>query len=422
MSSLTIRLILALLAGAFTGHFWGPQVQWLGELGMLLIKFLKALAAPLVFFAIVDGFLKTHIPLKRGIMMLSISALNAVVAATIALSLSHMIPAQNWIDLQYLKQAMSVEPSQSLQHSTEAPPLSILALIKSTIPASLVEPFAMHNIIAIVFLAVLLGSALRKLKDKDDDAHDRQAFATMENLIHGVFRVLVIVLDWIIQLVPLAVFGVIAKIIGASANTNGLALSMTQSWGFFFLLVASGLSMQVFIYYPLLLLAVTKQSPLRFFKHAALPLSTALSTGSSLATLPITLKTLQGPLKVSSASARLAACIGSNFNHDGILLYEAVAALFVAKVFGITLTFYQQILLVFTSTLAAIGIAGIPEAGLITLSLVLSAVGLPLTAVPVLLPIDWLIGRLRAMTNVASDMVVAFLLDHLQQPTQSQSK
>src|SRR6185436_6295791 len=128
-------------------------------------------------------------------------------------------------------------------------------------------------------------------------------------------------------------------------------------------------------------------------------------------TLPVTLRTLEKDLKVGHDSARLAACVGTNFNNDGIMLYEVVAALFIAQINGIDLSGTQKIQLAATSALAAAGIAGVPEAGLITLSLVLSSVGLPLASLPVLLTVDWLLGRLRAMTNVTSDLLVATLLD-----------
>jgi Na+/H+-dicarboxylate symporter len=114
---------------------------------------------------------------------------------------------------------------------------------------------------------------------------------------------------------------------------------------------------------------------------------------------------------VTPASARLAACVGTNLNHDGILLYETMAVLFVAQAHGIVLTIPQQIGAAFLCLVAGIGIAGVPEAGLISLSLVLATVGLPLQLLPLLLTVDWLLSRARAMTNVTSDIVVAVVLD-----------
>jgi Na+/H+-dicarboxylate symporter len=118
-------------------------------------------------------------------------------------------------------------------------------------------------------------------------------------------------------------------------------------------------------------------------------------------------------MKVSPQSARLAACVGTNLNNDGILLYEAMAVLFVAQVYGIKLSLGQQVLAAGSCVIAGIGIAAIPDAGLISLALVLATVGLPVEILPLLLTVDWLLSRCRAVTNVTSDILVAVLLDRL---------
>jgi Na+/H+-dicarboxylate symporter len=139
-----------------------------------------------------------------------------------------------------------------------------------------------------------------------------------------------------------------------------------------------------------------------------------MSTNSSLATMPVTLRALEA-MDVSPESARLAACIGTNLNNDGITLYEAMAALFLAQALGYDLSFSAQLTIVLASLMAGIGVAGIPEAGLIVLPLVLSAAGLPEPVVAVMLPlvfsVDWILARCRSGVNVLADMLVAILLD-----------
>jgi DAACS family dicarboxylate/amino acid:cation (Na+ or H+) symporter len=132
----------------------------------------------------------------------------------------------------------------------------------------------------------------------------------------------------------------------------------------------------------------------------------ALGTNSSLATLPLTLEALDR-LNVPKAASRLGACVGTNLNNDGIILYEAMAVLFVAQAYGIDLSLGEQLAAALMSLAAAIGVAGVPEAGVISLSLVLTAVGLPLEIVPLLLTVDWIIARMRSATNVLSDMTVS---------------
>ena len=196
-----------------------------------------------------------------------------------------------------------------------------------------------------------------------------------------------------------------AKVVGGSG------LAMFPLLAIFVLLVAAGMVVHVFVWYALLLRWVARKSVARFFADASDPLATALGVGSSLATLPVTLRTLENKMEVSPESARLAAVVGTNLNHDGIVLYEAAAALFVAQVYGISLSLAAQLKVVGLAIVAAVGIAGVPEAGLVTLSLVIGGVGLPLAAVPLLLPVDWMLNRMRATTNVASDLVVANVLD-----------
>jgi Na+/H+-dicarboxylate symporter len=153
----------------------------------------------------------------------------------------------------------------------------------------------------------------------------------------------------------------------------------------------------------------------QYLGHGADAILTGLSTNSSLATVPVTLRVLTGKLGVSEQSARLAACVGTNLNNDGITLYEAMAALFLAQACGFEMSLGQQMGVVLASLMAGIGVAGVPEAGLVVLPLVLGAAGLPeaviAAAIPLILPVDWIIARCRSGVNVMSDMLVAILLD-----------
>jgi Na+/H+-dicarboxylate symporter len=146
-----------------------------------------------------------------------------------------------------------------------------------------------------------------------------------------------------------------------------------------------------------------------FWKGARDPVFYALGASSSLATLPVTLGALE-KMRVRPEAARMAACVGTNLNQDGILLYEAMAVLFVAQVHGIALTLDQQLLAALSCLVAGMGIAGVPDAGLISLSLVLATVGLPVEILPLLLTVDWILSRARAVTNVLSDMTVALVI------------
>ncbi|MEZ0228758.1 MAG: dicarboxylate/amino acid:cation symporter, partial [Planctomycetota bacterium] len=341
----------------------------------------------LVFFAILDAFAHTKIEGRRGVKLVLLAAMNGAVAGGTALLLSNVLQVGRRVDPAPFLAAMG-GPSA-------APPAT--KGLDALVPANLLEPFATNDAFTIAILAVLLGVALRHLPEDENRA-------TFGRFATASFQIVAKVLGWVIHLVPIAAFCVVAKVVGTSGfkALGGLAA--------FVGIVSLGLFIHVGFYYTTLIWGIARVPPWRFFPAVLDAVLTAFSTGSSLATLPVTLRTLD-KMKVSPESSRLAACVGTNLNNDGILLYEAVTALFIAQVIGRELDLGQQLWLVAASAGAAAGIAGIPDAGFITLTLVLASVGLPVEIAPLLLPVDWLLGRLRASTNVLSDIVLARLLD-----------
>lgn len=179
-----------------------------------------------------------------------------------------------------------------------------------------------------------------------------------------------------------------------------------------------GLTLQMILIYPLWI-KMKAGIPLRlFWAEASKPATYAFGTNSSLATIPLSLAALDR-LGVSKAASRLATCIGTNFNNDGILLYEAIAVLFVAQALGVELSLGEQVFAALVSVVAAVGVAGVPEAGVVSLALVLAAVGLPAEVLPLLLTVDWIVARMRSVVNVMSDMTVSIAVSAMEQKTGS---
>lgn len=394
---LVARLLLAIVLGAMVGQMFGKSTAVLGELGVLIIKLLKALATPLVFLAIVDSFCRAKIPLKKGAILIVICLLNAGVAGLLSVGLSAVISPGTRTNVDAFQEAMESSGTHG-KPPPKPPEMDLMGAVKDLVPESILKPFVENQVLTIVLLAVICGIALRRMRTLGQGGAlfklIEEAFALVAHILHGV-----------VAIVPIAVFAVVAKVVGVSG------FGIFKSLGALVGTVSLGLLIHVTCWYGLLILVVARRSPLAFFRAAGKPLMTAFGTGSSMATLPVTLRTLEKDLKVGHDSARLAACVGTNFNNDGIMLYEVVAALFIAQINGIALSGGDKAKIAVTSALAAAGIAGVPEAGLITLSLVLSSVGLPLASLPVLLTVDWLLGRFRAMTNVTSDLLVATMLD-----------
>lgn len=413
---LSIQVLIAVIGGATLGVLFGQEPylnglrnEQLGQLGLWVVWMLKTLAIPLIFFAILDALLRTSIPMRQGTKLLVICLVNVSVAMAIGLAIMNLWqPGLAWLghvdELLHLVPGTTV--SSSALANVQAGSQSPIEYLASYIPRTLTNPFSSNNIIGVVLLALLLGSTLRYLYGKSD-----QTSGIVVMVARGIERIygwLVLILEWIIVVVPLAVFGVVAQVVGKS----GVGV-FSVLW-IFLVAMLTGLAVHSLLYYPLVAWLVGNKSPKQYVGQGADAIMTAVSCNSSLATVPVTLRCLER-MRVSAQSARLAACVGTNLNNDGITLYEAMAALFLAQALGYDLPMAKQVLIVLASIIAGAGVAGIPEAGLIVLPLVLAAAGLPdqviLAAIPLIMTVDWIIARARSGVNVMSDMLVAILLD-----------
>ncbi|HBH80248.1 MAG TPA: dicarboxylate/amino acid:cation symporter, partial [Nitrospira sp.] len=183
-----------------------------------------------------------------------------------------------------------------------------------------------------------------------------------------------------------------------------------KALGMFVVSVLLALAIQT-VYYLVRIRFGSWVSPGQLLRGGRDALVMAFSTASSTATMPVTYASLKEKVGLREQSASMGALVGANFNNDGTALYEAMAALFVAQMIGMDLSLQQQMLVVLTSIIASVGAAGIPEAGLVTMTMVFTAVGLPVQYIPVLLTVDWFLDRCRTAINVMGDMNVSCLLD-----------
>jgi Na+/H+-dicarboxylate symporter len=416
MPPLYTQVLIAVACGALLGasfglepYLGGLRNEQLGKLGLFVVTLLKTLAIPLIFFAILDALIRTSIPLRQGGKLLAICLVNVSVAMTIGLTIMNIWqPGLAWLG--HVDELLHLVPGTTLSSSAlasvQAGSQSPIEYLASYIPRTIVDPFSSNNIIGVVLLALVLGATLRYMHGQSGQAGG--AVAVVVGIIERIYGWLVQILGWIILVVPLAVFGVVAHVVGKS----GVGV-FSVLWIFLVAMLA-GLAIHSLIYYPLVAWLLGKKSPRIYIGQGADAIMTAISCNSSLATVPVTLRCLER-MQVSPQSSRLAACVGTNLNNDGITLYEAMAALFLAQALGYDLPMAKQILIVLASIIAGAGVAGIPEAGLIVLPLVLAAAGLPdhviIAAIPLIMTVDWIIARARSGVNVMSDMLVAILLD-----------
>jgi DAACS family dicarboxylate/amino acid:cation (Na+ or H+) symporter len=389
---LSLQITIGMAVGLALGPLLGAHAAPLGELGKLVIQLIKAVATPLLFLAIVDAILKTEVRGRQGFVMLGFAALSSSIALAIGLAISNVFHPGRFLDLHGLS-----KPAANAAATDKK--IDVLKTIAGYVPSNLLQPFIDNLVLSVVLLALLFGFAVRALRRRE-----RARAAVVEELVTSLHGVTEVVLGWVVRLVPVAVFGVVAKTVGeyGLAPLKGLAAYLAAGLG--------GMAVQIVVVYQLLLFLVARFPLRRFWAAAREPVVYAMGAGSSLATLPLTLTALDR-MGVSRASSALGACVGTNFNNDGIILYEGMAVLFVAQAHGIDLSLGQQLVAAGSCLVAAMGVAGVPEAGLVSLALVLNTVGLPLELLPLLLTVDWIVGRARSVTNALSDMVLSIMID-----------
>lgn len=396
---LYVWVVLAVVLAIPAGLYWQESATRLNLLPALIIRALRALAAPLVALAILHAIVTNDIRGRQGARMMLYYLINTLVAMIIGLTLTNLFHPGVGAELVDL--------------GARAPTLeqkSVTELITELIPNSLGEAFVKNNIAQLVVLALVLGIGLARIRDEQRNRGETSYQAAVDLLSLG-FELFMRVLLWVVALVPFAVFGVVAASIGQKEGGHVFA---SLIW--LIVVVVVGLVCQN-LWYVIILLVFRGMSPIRFLKGSLDVMASTFSTASTAATIPITLRALTGKLGVSRESSELAACVGTNFNNDGAALYQATSTLFMAQAMGYQLGLTEQVVIMLATLVSSVGAGGIPSGSFVTLPLIFAAVGLPADKVPVLLTIDWFLDRCRTTSNVLGDMTVAVLLDATASPS-----
>jgi len=391
---LLLAMLVAIVAGGLAGFIWGESMLSVAWLGSLFLTMLKMLIVPLVAASIITGVAGLGDVRKLGRMGgLSVGyyACTTLIAVSIGLLMANLWQPGVGVDLN--SGAVAPKPG--------AGDVSITDLILSLVHPNIIDAAAHMKLLPIIVFCILLAAALSTLGDKG-----KPVIAFFEGLNAAMMQIV----EWVMVFAPIGVFALIASKLG-SAGGGEAFVAQLAGLAKYALAVISGLLTHAAVL-CLLLAMVARRSIGDYLKHLATPLMTAFSTASSSATLPLTLEGVKAA-GVDARARRFVLPLGATINMDGTALYEAVAVLFIAQAYGIDLSFGQQMLVLLTATMAAIGAAGIPEAGLVTMVIVLEAVGLPLDGIGLLLAIDWFLDRCRTTVNVFGDTVGAAVVDKL---------
>lgn len=404
-----IALVLAVIAGLLTGQdaaiFNISFYAMYGFIGTLFLNALKMIIVPLIVSSIIVGIAGMgggrglgRMGGKTLLYYLSTSLLailtGLILVNLISPGIIHGVPLERVFNLDSAAAATVTERVSGRGLS------DIAGVFLSMVPANIVSAAANGQMLGLIFFSLVFGFFMTRISEDYAEAQ--------YNFWNGLQEIMLKITDWVMRFAPLGVFGLVAKVI---AGMQGEDLgTLATSLGMFFVTVLLALAVHTFISLPLLLRLVGRVSPRRHFRAMSPALLTAFSTASSSATLPMTMECVEKNARVSNRTSSFVLPLGATVNMDGTALYECVAAMFIAQAYGIELSLTTQFLVVTIALLTSIGVAGIPAASLVAISIILAAIGLPAEAIGLILAVDRVLDMCRTSVNVFSDSCGAVII------------
>ena len=398
-NGLLYLMIAGIVLGIFSGWMFGNTmlaVEWIGE---MFLDALKMLVVPLIISSMIVGIAglgDIRQVGKTGLITLVYFLITTCIAVGIGLVMVNIIEPGVAVE-------MTVEQVPEKVVGKES--VAITDILKSFVSPNLVQSMANMEILPLIMFSLVFGGVLTTLGEPGKRAID--FFDTVNAAIMKIVHLLM-------YFAPIGVFALIASKLGA-AGGGDLFLAELAKIGKYVTTVISALLIHGLVVLPAILYMITRRNPIIYFKNVVGALTTAFSTASSSATLPITIDCAEKNNQISRKSCLFVLPLAATVNMNGTALYESVAAMFIAQMLGIQLGLGDQMIIFLTATLAGIGAAGIPEAGLVTMVMVLQSVGLPLEGIGMLLSIDWFLDRCRTTINVWGDSIGAGVLDNLEE-------
>jgi Na+/H+-dicarboxylate symporter len=400
-----IALILAVVAGLAIGDIALAGVPLVGVydfIGTLFLNLLKMLIVPLVMASIITGIagIGSHGAFGRlGAKTLSYYFATSLIAILIGLVMVNVLEPgmQNGEPVKDLIGLSDDKAAEAMAKVGGKSAGDVADVFLRMVPVNVVSAAAQNGqLLGLIFFSLLFGVFMTRVQ---------HPYA--ENLLtfwQGVFEVMMLITDWVLKFAPLGVFALVAKVVA----TTGL--SAFQPLLVFFFTVLAALAFHFFVALPLLLRFVARVSPLRHYQAMVPALLMAFSTSSSSATLPVTMECVERNARVSNRTTSFVLPLGATVNMDGTALYECVAAMFIAQAYGLELSIATQFTVVLIALLTSIGVAGIPAASLVAISVILAAIGLPAEGIGLILAVDRVLDMCRTTVNVFSDSCGAVLI------------
>lgn len=388
------QILIALTFGVFAGVLASEYVPYISWMGDLFLRLLKMVIIPLILSSIITGVagIGSSAGIGRlGIKTISFYIFTSLFAILLGLFIVNLIKPGVGVDFSFAEKVDSLPVADK----------SLGQILLESIPDNIFNSLTSGNMLSIIFFAMVFGFFTNMVEAK----HRKPVL----DFFGAVNEVIMKITMAIIKLTPFGVFAIMATVISKYASSADALQRLVSGMGLYMICIIAGLAIHTFFTLHTIMY-LGKVRPLKHFRNMSVPLLTAFSTSSSNATLPLSMAAVEEKDGVSNKIASFTLPLGATINMNGTALYECVAVIFISQAYGIDLSFAQQVTVVMTALLAAIGSAGIPMAGLVMMTIVLSAVGLPLEGIGLILAVDRVLDMFRTTVNVYGDTCAAAVI------------
>jgi Na+/H+-dicarboxylate symporter len=399
-TQLHTKIFIGLLAGIPVGLILGPSANILKPVGDIFLRLIQMIVVPLVFSSLFVGTASLGDIRKLGRIgakTIGYYLSTTAIAITIGLLLGNIFTPGSNIDETTKERLMSSQKTavaEKIDIAANKP--DIFDTIVHIVPVNPIKSLVEANMLQIIFLAILLGIAVTMVPGNKG----KPLINFFESLSEAMMKTVHIVM----KIAPLGVFALIAVVVGRFGAD--ILLSLLK----YSIIVIVGLGLHVFLTYFTAIRLFSDVNPIEFMKGIRPAQLIAFSTSSSNATLPVTIECCEENLGISEKISSFVLPLGATINMDGTALYQGVAAIFIAQVYGIGLGFIDQLTIVLMATLASIGAAGVPGVGIITLAMVLETIGVPIEGIALILGVDRLLDMCRTVVNITGDCSCALII------------
>ncbi|MDA0147360.1 dicarboxylate/amino acid:cation symporter [Vibrio sp. LaRot3] len=395
LSNIGVQVVIAMIIGTAVGAMMGQSAAMFAPLGAIFINLIKMLVIPLVAVALISGAAglgNSQSAGKVGVVTLGYFALTSALAVTLALVMGTVFEPGMGIDVS------GVEGMFSSEYASKGELPTFWATITGMIPTNVFQSLNEANILQILVFCLFFGIAISK--------QDKARREPIMNGVNCIVDAMVWMINKVMIIAPIGVFGLMAEAVG----TFGFGALMVVFK--LFVVYVAAILIFGFVAYPLMIQIFTKTSAKKFLTVMKKPQAVALSTASSMATLPVTMDACENELGVRNSTASFVLPLGATINMSGNAIYYGLVAIFFAQLFQVDLGMGAYIAIIVTSTLGAVGQAGVPGPSFLVVAVLLAA-GIPIEGLPLLFALDRIFDMIRTALNITGDAACAVIVDSL---------